>query len=124
MKVNHDELRRRLNLVESSGSFVLREVGNDGQAEVKTIAVVPKDDGIYWVGGETTLKAGNSLRSVFRVDTGAGGSLLTVYWNINGSWYEHDSPETFAALGIERDDAFPFDWSYKVPLEDDAFHSV
>lgn len=124
MKVTHDELRRRLNLVDSSGSFVLREVGNDGKAEVKTITVVPKDDGVYWVGGETTLKTGKSLRSVFRVDTGAGGSLLTVFWHIEGSWYEHDSPETYGALGIKRDDAFPFDWSFKVPLEDDAFHSV
>lgn len=124
MKVTHDELRRRLNLIESSGSFILREVGNDGEAEVKAVEVVPKDDGVYWIGGETTLKTNTSLRSVFRVDTGAGGSLLTVYWLIEGTWYEHDSPGTFAALGVARDDAFPFDWRFKVPLEDDAFHSA
>ncbi len=124
MKVVDDELRRRLNLVESSKAFVLKEVGNDGSAAVRSVQVVPNDDGIYWVGGATKLANGRELTSVFRVDTNAAGNLLAIYWQIGSDWYEHDSEETFRALEIQRDEAFPFDWSYRVPLEKDAFHSV
>jgi hypothetical protein len=123
MKVSDDELRRRLTLIESSKTFVLKEVGDDGTASVQTCQVIPNDDGIYWVHGKTKLKNGRELPSVFRVDTNAAGDLLSVYWLLDGDWYEHDSADTFSALGIERDDAFPFDWSYTTPLENDAFHS-
>lgn len=124
MKVIDDELRRRLNLVESSKSFVLKEMGNDGSAAVQSVPVVPADDGVYWVGGVTKLATGREVTSVFRVDTDAAGNLLSIYWQIGADWYEHDSEETFTALGIQRDQAFPFDWSYQTPLEKDAFHSV
>lgn len=117
-----DELGRRLSLVESSKVFVLKEVGGEGSASALSVSLVPNDDGIYWVGGTTKLANGRELPSVFRVDTNAAGNLLSIYWKIGSDWYEHDSEEVFSRLGIQTNEVFPFDWSYNVPLEKDAFH--
>jgi len=95
MMVRDDDMRQRLNLVESSKAFVLKEVGSVGEATVTSPKIISKDDGVYWVGGATTLKNGRELPSVFRVDTNAAGNLLSIYWLVDGNWYQHDSEETF-----------------------------
>lgn len=78
---------------------------------------------VYWVAGETTLHSGRKLESVFRVDTNAGGSLVSVFWKVNGQWHRHDDADTLAALEMLKGEVFPFDWSLAVPLEEDIFHS-
>jgi len=113
-----------LNLVHSSPSFVIRHGAEGENANVRSPAIVPNNDGEYWISGETVLKNGHSLPSVFRVDTNAGGTLVGAYWRISEQWWDFQNrPAVFEALGITEADAFPFDWSYAVKLEEDIFHS-
>lgn len=120
MKVNKD-MRQRLNLLATSKNFVFKELSDDGSATLHTPDVVA-NDGVYWLSGRTILPNDLSIESVFRVNTSSGGDLLEIYWKINGEWYEHDSIQTFRALGITREKAFPFDWQFNIELENDIFH--
>lgn len=116
------ELTKQLNLLERSPTFVLRENKQSGRIEVRTMKQVPDQDGIYWLAGSTVLRNGIPVPSVLRVDTDAGGSLQGVYWKVGTEWYEHSDPVALARLGTSREAAFPFDWSYSVPLERDIYH--
>lgn len=116
------DMRQRLNLVRTARSFVLQEVGTNGEANVSSVKVVPKSNGVFWVPGKTILKAGRKIESVFRVDTDNGGTLASIYWWIGNAWYQHDDGDALAAIGLPKDDVFPFDWQYDVPLEEDIFH--
>ncbi|WP_375748936.1 hypothetical protein [Vibrio sp. HN007] len=112
-----------LNLVSSSPMFVIK-VGKEHEAsKVVAVALIPKNDGEYWVAGETVFKNGMKVPSVFRVDTDAGGSLMDVYWKINSDWWDYQNrPYVYDALELPESELFPFDWSYAVNLEDDNFH--
>jgi hypothetical protein len=120
--INDKDMKQRLNLLKSSPSFVLKEVGDLGEAEVLNLERVPKYNGIYWVAGNTKLKCGENVESVFRVDTNSGGSIISVYWFINGGWYEHQEDAVLNALNLNQEEVFPFDWTYKIPLEEDIYH--
>jgi len=120
--IRDKDMKQRLNLLRSSPSFVFHETGEMGEADVLTIDSIPNDDGVYWVAGASKLKAGESLQSVFRVDTSSGGSLVSVYWWIKGNWYEHQDAEITEILGLEKSQLFPFDWMYAVKLEKDIYH--
>ena len=116
------EMCQRLNLVRTSGSFVLKEVGNEGEADVVSLKMIPKSDGVYWVGGTTVVKSEREIDSVFRVDTNTGGTLVSVFWWIDGKWYRHEDQDALTALSLSKDDVFPFDWRFAVALEEDMFH--
>jgi len=118
------ELIKRLSFLDGQPKWVLREVDEEGRDQVLSPPVIPKATGFYWIAGETTLCNGRRLASVFCVDTDSGGELYAVSWKIEGDWYRHDDAEALRRLGLERDDAFPFDWSFAVPLEEDVFHPV
>ena len=120
--ISDNDMRQRLNLVRTARSFVLQEVGATGEANVASLSVVPKSSGIYWVPGKTILKSGRTIESVFRVDTDAGGTLVSAYWWIDGMWYAQEDVDAINAIGVSRDQIFPFDWAYDVPLEEDIFH--
>lgn len=120
--ISDTDICQRLNLVRNSGSFVLKETGTQGEADVLSLNQIPKNNGIYWLGGKTVLKSGRELESVFRVDTDTGGTLVSVYWLINGGWHMHEEESALNALGLAKDDVFPFDWSYSIELEEDNFH--
>ena len=122
--IRDTDMCQRLNLVRTSGSFVVRETGDLGEAEVLSVKVVAKGQGICWVGGTSILKSGRDVESVFRVDTDSGGTLVSVYWWIGGNWYEHDDADALTALGLSRDQVFPFDWRFCVALEEDIFHDT
>ena len=115
--------RQWLGLLESSPNFVIRVDEKTNQGSVRSPAMVPKNDGEYWVFGNTILKTGAELPSVFRVQTNSGGTLLSAFWFISGTWYDFQDSKAYKNLGISRDDATPFDWSYSVELEDDIYHS-
>ena len=51
-----------------------------------------------------------------------GGNLTTVYWWIEGEWRTPSAGDTLAILGLRRDEVFPFDWRYAVPVENDTYH--
>ena len=123
MMILDDEMRRRLNLVLTSGTFLLRETDSLGEADVLSVQTVPDKRGIYWVPGETTLKSGQTVQSVFRVDTDSGGELMSVYWFVDEHWYEHQDADVYEKLGVAKDSAFPFDWNYRVELERDIYHN-
>ncbi len=121
--ITDTELRQDLQFLSGQKSWVYREMPGQDKAEVLTSPTIPKETGVYWIAGETTLRSGQKLESVFRVDTDAGGSLVSVFWKVNGQWHRHDDADTLAALGVSNDEVFPFDWSLAVPLEEDIFHS-
>jgi len=112
------ETKKWLNLLRSSPGFVLKDKP-DGGAQVVSPKQVPGSDGFYWVHGKTVLHSGRVLESVFHLDTDSGGELNEIFWWIEGSWYDHRDPEARGMLGSDAD-IFPFDWSYSVPLEEDA----
>ncbi|WP_146511700.1 hypothetical protein [Thalassoglobus neptunius] len=121
--ITDTELRQDLQFLSGQKSWVYKEVAGQDKAEVLTPSVIAKESGVYWVAGETTLHGGRKLESVFRVDTNAGGSLVSVFWKIADQWYRHDEPDALEKLDLPKDEVFPFDWSLAVPLEEDIFHS-
>lgn len=120
--ISDTDMNQRLNLIRTSGSFVLQEVGKEGEANVVSAKVVPKETGVYWIGGTTIVKSLAEIESVFRVDTNSGGTLLSVFWWIGGKWYKHDDEGALFAMGLTREEVFPLDWRFTVPLEVDIFH--
>ncbi|WP_330962007.1 hypothetical protein [Photobacterium sp. 53610] len=113
-----------LNLLHSSPSFVIKVGEQNESPSVLPVRSVPKDDGEYWVAGETELRNGYKIPSVFRVDTDTGGNLLGVYWKIQNEWWDfQDKPSVLEALALTEEDVFPFDWTYSVSLDEDIFHS-
>ncbi len=120
--ISDTDMCQRLNLVRTFGSFVLQEVGGEGDANVISVKAVPKATGVYWIGGTTVAKSGVEIDSVFRVDTNTGGTLLSVFWWISGKWYKHEDDDALVALGLLKEEAFPFDWRFTTPLEEDIFH--
>ncbi|PQO44938.1 hypothetical protein [Blastopirellula marina] len=117
------ELRKDLQFLSSQKSWVYQEIAGQDKANVLKLSVIAKDSGVYWVAGETALHGGRKLESVFRVDTDAGGSLVSVFWKIADRWYQHDDPDAWENLELPKHEVFPFDWSLAVPLEEDIFHS-
>lgn len=120
--ITSKDLVQRLNLLKNSISFVLRELGSDGSANVLDPERIPANHGIYWVPGETILPSGRRLPSVFRVDTDSGGELTGTYWFIGDKWYDQQDADTLPALSLTRAEVFPYDWRFNVPLERDIFH--
>lgn len=122
MPIIEKDLVQRLNLLSRTKTFALKETGIAGEAVVQSLERIPSDGSIYWVPGRTRLKSGLELESVFRVDTGSGGDLLAVFWSLRGEWFHHHEERALRELGLNRSDAFPFDWEYEIPLENDVFH--
>lgn len=117
------ELQQWLNLVHSSPKFVIKIDEKTGKGFVRSPQIVPANDGEYWVAGETRLKSGRKLASVFRVQTNSGGTLLGGYWRVGEEWLDQQDERSYAALASTRDKETPFDWSYAVPLTEDIYHS-
>lgn len=110
-----------LNLLNGSPSFVIRL--GDGHPNVQKVPKVPANDGLYWMAGTTKTARGDLIKSVFEVDTDAGGSLTGVYWFIEGKWItSSEKSAAYKALKATEAEIFPFDWEFTVPLEDDMFH--
>ncbi len=122
LMIANDELRKRLDFVLTSGSFVLNKTGDAGEAGVFSVSVVPNKSGVFWVPGTTRLKSEQALKSAFRVDTDSGGSLLSVYWHVQENRYEHTDESVFEQLGVAKKDSTSFDWEYSIPLEKDVYH--
>lgn len=114
---------RWLNLLRGSPGFVIRNDPHTGAPSVVQVEIVPDDDGVYWIAGTTTIPRGDVISSVFEVDTSAGGSLMGVYWRIDGTWISSsEKTRALGALDAAEDDVFPFDWTYAVPLAHDIYH--
>ncbi len=115
------DLVRTLTLLGGAPGFVVRIDARTGEQTVSSPAKVPAGDGAYLVAGQTRLKAGREIESVFHVNTDTGGTLLGAWWRIAGQWVDHQDPALAEALGLTRDEIFPFDWRYAVPLSDDIY---
>lgn len=120
--IEDSDIIQRLKMLADSPSFVLRESGEHGEMNVSNPTQIADKTGIYWVHGFTILPSGKRIPSVFRVDTGAGGSLCGVYWHDGECWFNHDDDEALVALRISEGQITPFDWQLSVPLERDEFH--
>lgn len=114
-----------LNLLHGSPSFVIRIDPHTDAPTVVQVEIVPKDDGVYWIAGTTTLPRGDRIPSVFEVDTSAGGSLAGVHWKIDGGWISSsEKRRALSALDAEEGEVFPFDWTYAIPLAQDIYHDT
>lgn len=119
--VTDQEIIQRLNLVRENPRFVLR-VNDDGSMNVLTPSIVPKKTGLYWVAGDTVLRNGQQIDSVFVIDTNSGAEQCNVYWHHEGAYYEHrESDELSTRLGLAQGDFFPYSWRYRVAIEGDVF---
>jgi hypothetical protein len=117
------QLYSHLNTIVQSKGFTFREMDRAGRTVVKKLAIVPNVSGVHWISGWTTAANGKIIESVFKVDTDTSGSLLSAYWLIGGVWYISTDGDALVALASQRNEVFPFDWRYDVPLEVDLFHS-
>lgn len=115
------ELIKWLNLLLGSPNFTIRIDKNSNKGAVRNPPVVPNDDGVYWVFGTTILASGEKIKSVFVVDTCLGGTVNATYWHTGTVWIDSQNTSAPALLGIERNDMYPYDWEYAVPLEKDVF---
>ena len=118
--ITDPELAKTLNLPRTSPSFAYRQQP-DGSLAVVTPKAITDDGSIYWVAGTSTLAHGATIPSVFIIENG-GESLLTVYWYIADCWYRSDDPNAIDALCLAKDQVFPFDWNYAIPVTKDAYH--
>ncbi len=118
--VDDRELVQVLNLLRTSPTFVFCQRG-DKRMVVSQLASVPNDGLVYWIAGESQLPKGRTVPSVFNVENG-GGNLIAVYWYIDRAWYKPSDSDTLGKLELRREDVFPFDWQYAVPVENDIYH--
>lgn len=117
--INDKEIRQRFDLLRSDRSFVLQKRGTDGDAIVLSPSIVAQDSGVYWIAGKTLAKSGLDVDSVFRIDTNSGSPPISVYWWVNGEWYQHDDGDALRALGITNPEMFPAEWRLDVPVAGD-----
>jgi len=113
------ELAKRLNLLQMSPSFAMRELA-DGSCQVLQMSEIPRDESVYWVAAQSTLADGSTFDTVVIIANG-GGETIKFYMHANGHWFE-PADENFA-LEVEkqRDEIFPFDWSYSIPVSNDTY---
>jgi hypothetical protein len=114
------ELAKRLNLLRTSPSFVLRDQ-QDGSQQVLSLEIVPNDDFTYWVAAQSTLADGTVLETVV-VISGGGASTEAFYWFHDGSWYRQDENDFLTKAHKTNTDVYPFDWRYKIPVTNDPYH--
>lgn len=117
--IENRDLIQSLNLLRTAPTFVFRE--HENRLEVVQLPRIPNDGSVYWISGESLLPVGRHIPSAFVVEHG-GGNLVAVYWWIEGKWRTPSDGDALAALGLRRDEVFPFDWRYAVPVENDAYH--
>jgi hypothetical protein len=120
--VDEKQLRQTLQFLATQKSWVMKDIPKQNKSEVLTLKLIPKETGVYWIAGETRLRSGRKIDSVFRADTNGGVSLIAVFWKIDGQWYRHEDYDTLGALNLQKEDVFPFDWTFAVPVEEDIFH--
>jgi len=95
------EMRKWLNLVHSAPNFVIWIEKADSTPVVQQFKIIPNNKGEFWVAGDTILKSGQKIPSVFIVDTNSGGSLMDAYWNIDDKWWNfQDRPSVEMALVV------------------------
>ena len=119
------ELVQFLNLVHLTPGFVIHETDQTSTgSEFINVQTIPNNDGIYWVPGKVIFKNLDEHDAVFVVDTNSGGSFLEVFLYLDKKWWDliHRDPHLFDVLHVDKDDVFPFDWTFSIPLEYDMYH--
>lgn len=124
MSIDRD-IARICNFFLRSPEWVQQEVDRDGEAvrSIRKLSIVPDASGVFWMHGVVLLPSGRKLDGVFVVDTDSGGELLASYWRHGDEWYSQDDVDLPAALGLSREEMFPYDYALTVPLEKDIYHS-
>jgi len=122
--VRERQLHQALQFLVAQDGWVMRDIPKQNKSEVLSLRLIPKSSGAYWISGNTRLRCGRDILSVFRVDTDSGGTLTTVFWKIGPNWYRHDDLDTLGALELPKEEVFPFGWSFSIPLEEDIFHQT
>ena len=115
------DIAKNLNLLRQSPTFALRETADAGFAVV-TPSIIPSDGSIYWLAGESRLPCNAAVPSVFVIG-GGGSDPVRIYWYASDTWVQSDDPRALELLGTDKSGAFPFDWSYAIPVANDIFHA-
>lgn len=116
----YTQLEKRLNLIHGSPAFCLR-MCSDGSMDVLQIAEIPEDGRDYWVHATVTFACGQTASAAFLIGSG-GGSHHSIKIRANDHWFDSDAPELPERLGLTREQIFPFDWQYSVPVANDIYH--
>jgi len=116
------ELIKYFNLLADSPSFAIRIDAKTHKSTLSNPTQIPDSDGEYLVHGITVTACGTEIVSVFMVNTNSGGTIQAVYWRAHARWIDSQDERVSTFLNIERDDIFPFDWKFSIPLENDIFH--
>ena len=116
----YTQTEKRLNVIHGSPSFCLRE-HPDGSMDVLQLQEIPDDGHVYWVHAIVTFACGQKASAVFCITSG-GREHISVKIRINDRWFNSDDPDLLEALGFSTEQAFPFDWSYSIPVVDDIYH--
>jgi hypothetical protein len=114
------DFEKRLNLVSGSPTFAMK-IRRDGSAEVLSPKVIPRDDHEYVVAATLKLRSGQVADAVFIIADG-GATHVGIYVRVQKTWLASDDPRLPERLGVPRDEIFPFDWSYRIPVANDIFH--
>jgi len=116
----YQDLNQRLNLLIESPKFAYR-VYPDGATEVLSPLEIPIDDLEYWVGAKITLRNGHKIDGAFVLRNG-GGEQVRIYFRINGAWKTSDNKKVPDLLSLPREEIFPIEWTYNLPVANDMFH--
>jgi hypothetical protein len=114
----HLDLARRCNFFLNAPDWVMRE--ENGRTVVLHLPRVPDDGNFYWIGGTIIVGGIENVPAVFTVS--GRDEIQASFWRANDEWFASDDPRLPEALAKERNDLFPFDWRFNVPLERDAYH--
>ena len=114
-------LSKSLNMPAGSPRFI-RVALPDGRGRIESPPEVLPGQGEVWLAGETRLKSGETIPSVFAIDTDAGGSLLAAWWRIEGRRFRANDAEALRALGRSPSEVAPWDWRYAVRVVEDIYH--
>lgn len=116
----YQDLNQRLNLLVRAPKFFYR-VQPDGSAQVLSESVIPNDSHEYWVGAKIKLKNEKEIDGVFVIKEG-GAVHERIYFSINGSWKTSDNKRVPELLNLTKEEIFPIDWKYTVPVANDIYH--
>ncbi len=94
--------------------FLGRDSKEIDDIELTAAESVPVDDAFYYIGGESICNDGDSIDSVFYIDS--RGEVFSVYWLLDDEWYEQKDRDARRKLGKDDGEIFPLDYRFSIPL--------
>jgi hypothetical protein len=112
------KLTKRCNFFPNAPEWVMREEAE--RTVVLKLTSIPSDEFLYWVGGRVILAVGTELPAVFTI--AGSGEIHQCFWLVGNEWFNQGDPALPSALGLRREQMFPYDWRLAVALDHDSYH--